>query len=216
MTRVGPGQPPGCGGRVPPAGGSVSTPHPLGGGGVGPHTSSILRPGGCGNPAAARPSSPPGGSPGVTRPLPDAGRLGSQDVSGGNEELGDGFPHSRSSLLNKPSVVWKRTWPARRSGQPLLGARVPADAVGPFLFPPRGRHLHRGPAGMSPAPACLPQACRNGGLRPKLLAGLRLGLQVAGAPRDPSKGGIVAPMERSFRVSGTARTQGRESPEAPW
>lgn len=216
MTRVGPGQPPGCGGRVPPAGGSVGTPHPLGGGGVGPPHLLDPEAWGLRKPSGSPAFVAPGGSPGVTRPLPDAGRLGSQDVSGGNEELGDGFPHSRSSLLNKPSVVWKRTWPARRSGQPPLGARAPADAVGPFLFPPRGRHLHRGPAGMSPAPACLPQACRNGGLGRELLAGLRLGLQVAGAPRDPSKGGIVAPTERSFRVSGTAQTQGRESPEAPW
>lgn len=194
----------------------MSTPHPLGGGGVGPPHLLDPEAWGLRKPSGSPALVAPGGSPGVTRPLPDAGRLGSQDVSGGNEELGDGFPHSRSSLLNKPSVVWKRTWPARRSGQPPLGARAPADAVGPFLFPPRGRHLHRGPAGMSPAPACLPQACRNGGLGRELLAGLRLGLQVAGAPRDPSKGGIVAPMERSFRVSGTAQTQGRESPEAPW
>lgn len=72
------------------------------------------------------------------------------------------------------------------------------------------------PPACPPPPRACPRPVGMGVFGRELLAGLRLGLQVAGAPRDPSKGGVVAPMERSFRVSGTAQTQGRESPEAPW
>lgn len=68
---------------------------------------------------------------------------------------------------------------------------------------------------MCPLPlcACAPRPVGMGVFGCELLMGLRLGSEVADVPRDASEGGVVAPTERSFRVSATAQTQGQESPE---
>lgn len=83
-----------------------------------------------------------------------------------------------------------------------------------FIFPPRGSIYIEAPPLACPLPLCLcHRPIGRGVFGCELLTGLRLGSEVADIPRDPPEGGVVAPTERSFRVSGTAQTQGWESPE---